>query len=557
MADFPAQGNEIQVLRFLEQIDGEAEATKREPAKTWDENMRQWRGDQWRLQRSPYFLANIIKNQGRRKVALLTESKPQIQVRAREPGLEKASGVVYNAIRSIWDRSSMQEAVYRVSQFGMTVGSAFFGIEYDPLQDEIEVSFVDPRRVYLDPAVTSPAELQKAQYLRVDTTLSLAEIRERFPGRGMLVKPDDRLSGYTESRTGRTGIIASVLSAMPRPYRPGTPTKTGPIPRAEIRQYYLRDPSPNSEGGRLFPGGRRVFRAGNVILLDERNPYWDGEWPLEMFSWDLDFESPWGLDEIQDIRRLQEAINRMGDAWVKNSILGSNFKIIADLDALDPDEWGKVDNEAGLVIRKKPQRQFEYVPPTTPSEQTPAAIEGLIRLCDLLTGNSDAQSGPGQRASAMEGLQSARQSLIRDVSRRLESALERVGQKLIARIFQFYTSDRILFQQGPSREWLAYTFKRQELVEDDEGRKIPLEKQQRMFRDFRFLVTPGSSLATTRVQRTLAALQLRTATGVAPSIRRILQEADLGDPDTLIQEGLEELSKLPQPPPPKGRGSRQ
>ena len=83
------------------------------------------------------------------------------------------------------------------------------------------------------------------------------------------------------------------------------------------------------------------------------------------------------------------------------------------------------------------------------------------------------------------------------------------------------------------------------------------DRIKEMFRDFKFLVTPGSSLATTRVQRTLAALQVRAATGVAPSVRRILQEADFGDPDTLIAEGLEELKNLPQPPPPKGRGSRQ
>jgi hypothetical protein len=135
--------------------------------------------------------------------------------------------------------------------------------------------------------------------------------------------------------------------------------------------------------------------------------------------------------------------------------------------------------------------------------------------------------------------------------------LERVGQKMISRIFQFYTSDRVLFQQGATREWMAYTYVRQQLLLDDDGNARPLEEQEKLFRDFKFLVTPGSSLAATRVQRTMAALQLRSATGVAPSVRRILQEADMGDPDELMKEGLEEAKYLPEPPPPKGKGGRQ
>lgn len=555
----PPDSEEARVLRFLDAIDSEAEHNKRTVQKQWEENIRQVRGDQWRLRRSPYFIANIIKNEVRRKVATLTESKPQIQVRSRRASLDKASSILFNTCKALFDRNHTEETIYRISQFGMTVGSAFMGIPYNKLTDDIDLTFIDPRRVFIDPGIAAAADLDQAQYVRIDSVVPLHEVRASFPGRGALVRPSERASSYQGGLTKNRGnVLASVLALMPRPYRPGTTGKIGPIPRAEVKEYWLKDPQLNNVGEPLFPGGRHIVRADNVILLDERNPYVDGGWPIEMFEWDIDYDGPWGLDEIQDLRRIQEAINRIGDAWVHNTILGSNFKIVGDVDALDQDQWEKLDNEAALIIRKKPNRQLEYQPPVPADPQTPLTLQSLIQLCDMLTGNSDAQGkSVVQGSSALEGLQMARQTLVRSVARRLEAMLERVGQKLISRIFQYYTSDRILFQQGPSRDWIAYTFERQKLLENDKGEPRPAQEIERMYRDFKFMVAPLSSLAMTRVQRTMAALQLRAATGVAPSIQRILTESDMGDPVEMIREGLEELSKLPPPPPPRGRGGRQ
>lgn len=545
------------LVRFCNRLDEESDAFVRDKHKIWEENIKQVKGDQWRLKRSPYFLANIIKNQVRRKVATLTESKPQNQIRARRPNLDKSSSILYNVSKAIFDKNSSEDSINRMAMFAMSMGSAFMGIQYNKLTDDIDLPFIDPRRVRIDPMITASCDLDRAQYIRRDTVLPLHEIRTMYPGIGVSVKPDDRVSTFGTAKSPR-GPYSGLMGQLPRPYRPQMAnSKSGAIPRAELKEYFIRDPQLNTDGELLFPGGRYIVRAQDVILLDVPNPYLDGGWDMEMFEWDVDFDTPYGLDEVQDLRRLQEAINRIGDSWVHNILLGSNFRIVADLDALDPDQWDKLDNEAGLIIRTKPNRKLEYQPPVPADPATPQYIEGLIRLCDLLTGNSDAQGrSAAEGSAALEGLQMARQTLVRAVARRMESMLERVGQKLISRIFQYYTSDRVLFQIGPSRDWIAYTFERQRLFEDDDGTTRPRKEIANMYRDYKFMVSPLSSLALTRVQRTMAALQLRAATGVAPSVRRILQEADFGDPDELMREGLEELSKLPPPPPPKGRGGR-
>jgi len=560
MADTPPAAEEIQLLRFLDGLDSEAETSKRDVSRHWDENLRQARGDQWRDDnRPPHFMANIIRHQIRKSVGTLTETKPQIQVSAIKPNLDKAAVILYNTIKAIWDRGGTYDAIYRACQAADTFSASFVTTTYNPLINEIEVNYVDPRQVYIDPALTTEYDLGGCQYVRIDHIMALNDVRRRYPGRGALVKPDDRLSSQYQSAGRNRSVFSSILSMMPRPYRPQGGSKPGPIQRAEVREYWFRDYTANTSGGLLYPGGRHVLRSGNVILLDEKNPYWDGTFPIDMFVWDIDLDNVWGIDGIQDLRRIQEAINRLGDSFIHNALLSSNFRIIADMDALEPEQWEKLDNEPGLIIRKRPARQIEYQAPSPLDASVFTTIQAMMQMGDLLSGNNDPGGGrsSAQGSAALEGLQTPKQTTLRAIARRMESMLERVGQKLISRVLQFYTSDRVLFQLGPTQEWVAYTFVRQTLLEDDKGTALPPEEREQMFKDFRFMVTPGSSLAFTRMQRTMALLQLRTATGVAPSLRRIIQEADIGDPDEVIKEGIEESKKLPQPPPPKGKGGRQ
>ena len=204
------KSSDAKVIQFLDSLDSESEAAKKDIQQKWEENIRQVRGDQWRLKRSPYFLANIIKNQVRRKVATLTESKPQIQVRSRKGNLHKSANILYNAAKALFEKNNTDETIYRVAQFGMTMGSAFIGVFFNKAIDDIEIVFIDPRRVYLDPAITAAADLDKAQYIRMDSVVPLAEIRQNFPGRGTLVQPTTKPGMYgSNNPRSRWSIVSA------------------------------------------------------------------------------------------------------------------------------------------------------------------------------------------------------------------------------------------------------------------------------------------------------------------------------------------------------------
>ena len=137
---------------------------------------------------------------------------------------------------------------------------------------------------------------------------------------------------------------------------------------------------------------------------------------------------------------------------------------------------------------------------------------------EVMTGLKDIAPGgrPAQAPSmgALEAYQQASQSLIRSINFNLETTLRRVGQKLLSRIVQFYTSDRVFDIVGPSGDFMQYVFERGKLLKTNENRQIMVTNQdehRQFLSEFNYLVVPNSGLASNRIQRALVFQQLAQA----------------------------------------------
>jgi len=94
------------------------------------------------------------------------------------------------------------------------------------------------------------------------------------------------------------------------------------------------------------------------------------------------------------------------------------------------------------------------------------------------------------------------QTTIRLKARQLEGMIQRIGQKLIPRIFAYYTADRIFNMVGESGKVEQYLFERKKI------RELIQKKGMSVFKDYQFKVIPASSLAMTKWQKGLMAVQL-------------------------------------------------
>lgn len=562
----PKYGKETDVIKVLSQLDDEILSGNDAKLKVIEENIKLFRGDQWKGGRPPHFLFNVIEEAIEQKIGKVSETRPRIRVMPAVNGLDPVAQLIQKTITSIWESRGIEYQMERVGYHGAIMGAAFGGTTWDPNlnlgKGDLDFSIRDPRSVGFDPAITAPENLDRAEYVRTQDILPLDVIRDMYPGRGALVKSDPRVSFFPESPSRTvTGMIKSAASRMVSGRASGM--KESAIKRGVVQLYWIADRRksvdddglvPCIEGvtrwadkGMPFPGGRRIIRSGDIILADEFNPYWDGKWDIDMLSWKVDPETAWAGDDIQPVKRLQEAVNRLGDAYTKNAILNSVVRIIVDNGALSPEESQKLSNLAAEIVYKNPGREFKYdVPPSLPAE----LITFITNLIGFIREKIGASEIPAQKkipsiitGPAIEGLQLAIEVPVRTAARRIEGFLTRVGQKQISRIFQYYTSDRMLRIIGPTEEWMQFEFQRSRLLVDAKGKPRSQEDIRKAWQDFYFAVEPGSSLPITRVQRAMMKKELVDAGLLHP--KEVLIELGIANPEEkfieaqkAIQSGL-------------------
>lgn len=548
--------DESDLIKFLNKLDEESEDTKKDFDKRVNENLDLMRGKQWKLSRNPYFLYNIIESAVEDKIGKLSETRPTIRIMPIRNGLEAPSDMIHKAISSIWDRRKIEYRTERLALYGVLCGAVFVGTPWnsDLEQGLGDIDFIvkDPRMVGTDRAIVQADQTDMGEYVIIEDTFPLDLVKARYPGRAADLKPAERTIGIETPRAMTAGerIKAAGKKMFGRGERPASV-----IPRTWIREYYVQDrrrsidddgvvpmvrglTESTQDKGIPFPGGRRILRAGNTILKDTYNPFWDGYYPVDMLSWKMDLESVWGPDEVQAVKRLQDAINRLGDAYTKTAIINSVVRMILDSGALSPDERNKLSNTIGEIIEKAPGRELSYqVPPLLAAD-----VVSFIKQCmEWAREKIGVVQSPAQKdlpsivtGPAIEGLQLMVETPIRTSARRIEEFYQRVGQKLISRVFQFYTSDRLLQLIGPSKEWMSFEFVRRNLIVDGEGNPRSQEDIRKAYKDFYFAVEPGSSLAITRVQRAMLKMQLAENGWLHP--KEVLEEAGFKNPEEKLQE---------------------
>jgi hypothetical protein len=569
--------DERRLLQWLESIEREGKEWRdRQDNGKWDKYIQLYRAERKGPATVP-FQADVIPATLRRRNALLTENKPSFEVMPRATGAMATAKVLRESINAWWHQYDMEGAIEEMVSIATPLGAAGMSCPYRPDGDfgmgSCEPVVRDPRATLIDPIVRRPRDLDNAQYLRFETVLPLWEIQKKYP-RGMLVKADGELFSSGSRRITGSPERASGKGAGsgPTSYRDTIRRlETGPIPRKRVRSYLIRDPQTDKAGQLRFPRGREIVVAGDVILQDHENPNWDGLWDLCWFEVTPDLDTPWGRSDVEALRYLSAAINRIGAQFVSNTILMGNSRVVYDHDALDPATINRLNNSDALLIPKKFSRNVDWQPPVPMPPHFLQFISFAMRLVDYLVGMQDGQmEGKGRvelRSGAqLEGLQNAAQVLIRSAARRLEAFLERFGRNLISRFFQYYQQDRIMLDLGPDGDYQQYQFERAKLdaqmrqnamsLSMDRGELDP-EKFQQHFREqmeeawqsFAFKVQPLSSLAATKVARAQLFMELVEG-GMMPRTL-LLEQVGFSNGDELMQKAHAEAIKFGPPQPPK------
>lgn len=492
--------------------------------KDWSGSRDMIRGDQLpkrRPEHKPPAVLNLMRPLIERKLAMLTDTKPRFTVQPCRSGegYAKAAKLLDECSQAWWDDTGVDVTLVRAAFFAQAYGTCVLQLRWSTSQKEVVLDNIDPHCFYVDPYILTPDQLPDAEYLIHEEFPSLESVRMRFGNAAKEVKAWTPPSKEASEGGFTSRIARRLMSPFARER-----DESSAVPHTWLRHYWIKDYSyvddTVEKGGKTttvrrlrYPGGRYIVWAhSGVILHDKPNPYYDAIPPFDMMDWYMDLESPWGDSEVMAHKSPQLLLNKLAELLVENSMLMNNAIWICDQNAFPADDgpqgWGQLNNVPGNIVKKRPGTEIRRDFPSGMPASSLQLMQHLENFIESKAGGfSEVMKGgkPGQVQSGLgiEQLQMAASALIRLKARSLESMIQRIGQKYISRVFQFYTDDRVFHTLGPGAEFKEFMFIRKNLRD-----ALTMEAMADAHKEFKFRVAPGSSLSLTKIQRSLIAQQL-------------------------------------------------
>lgn len=503
-------------INYLDSLYREGAMVRERLQENWDRAVKFLASKMWPEKKPKYkveAVLNFLYQVVERKTALLTDSKPTITVTSRHIGgrLDPVCEVLQKTVEAIfsehhWDQK-LTELIFMEQAFGICATNTCYDRSLDWGRGDIDIVVLDPRTFVFDPFVTRSYDLNSGEYFCLETVRPTSYLKEKYRNRADDIKADYN----TETSTSPFAKLRKLFANMTE-FRTGTEAASV-VPRSIVREYWIKDRTTRTSSGDLaYPNWREVVVAGGCIVEDGANPYIDGNIPIDLLDWDFNIDSAYGFNEVGKLESPQLLLNKIIASIVDNVILMGNAIWIGDANALTNEQWDRLSNAPGEHVKVRPGAALRREPGVPLPPYITQVVSFLLGSLEKLSSITEVMEGrrPGQLTSgvAIEALQLAASTAIRLKARQIENLIQRVGQKLIWRIFQYYTDDRVFTLVGDGQRFERFTYVRDIIRQALEKEGLSITSA---FKDFVLTVVPASSLALTNWQKGLIAMQLYQA----------------------------------------------
>jgi hypothetical protein len=449
---------------------------------------------------------NFLGQTVMKKTAILTDSRPTIQVTSRRADLDDVCDALTRTIEAIFEERSFEQKLIELvtleQHFGLCGSNTCFDKALDFGRGDIDVVILDPRSFVFDPFILRTWNLKSGEYFSFETTRPTDQLRDTYPKVADDIKPD-----FSSEQVRGDSIVSMIRSLFFA--KEDQDTKSSVIPRSIVRDFWVKDRKSKKDDKLAYPAWREIVVAGGAIVEDGAGPYVDGELPFDMMEWDFNVDSAYGFNEVQKLEMPQILFNKLLALVMEAAILMGNPIWIGDENAMSAKDWERLSNQPGSLVKKRQGTTLQREgAPALPTYMM-GLFELLINGMEKLSGITEVTEGrrPGQVTSgvAIEQLATAAQTIIRLKARQVEGWMTRVGNKLIPRIFQYYTEDRVFNLLGPGQRYQQYVYEREKVRTSLTKKGISILEA---FKDFQFKVVPTTSLTVTKWQKGIVAMQL-------------------------------------------------
>lgn len=458
----------------------------------WGDFYKMFRGQQWKEKKPSYRHAevvNLIFQTIQSQIPIMTDIKPRFEYMPEDPTDLPLAEIVNQVADWDWTRNNWLYSLTEVLFDGHIFGTGCSRLRYDPKEDaglgKIIYESTDPFYNFPDPNSTDvnvksecyfwaePVDLhiikrdypQKGKYVKTDVMnfenldrAQTKDVRYKTPTDNVITDSDSR---GDQSKSDKAVLISGIIKDYD--FDETEEEKVNPKTGLSEKVYTQK---------LKYPNGRLIQMASNIILKDEPNPIEDGFVPAQRFTNYIDPRQFWGISEVEQLESPQKMFNKLlSFALDVTSLMGNPIWICDTTAGLDTDN---LINRPGLVVEKEPGSEVRREEGVSLQPHVLQMIDRLKAWCMEEAGSQDVSRGINPTgvtaASAIDSLQQAAQTRIRQKSRNLDAYLQDLGQQYLSMMFQFYTIPRIVRVTNKKDPALSQYFKFHiENTTDDNG----------------------------------------------------------------------------------------
>lgn len=463
-----------------------ARYSRRNKEEEWKEDYNFYMGDQWsgapsvgiparkpeirRIRPSP--VDNFIFSQIEGIKADLTDKPIDFQIKPTELGDERNAKVLQDLCRHIFYLNKagkqIKKAARKMLKYGPVCAKVYWDSEWKSGYGKrrwvgnVRFFVFGAEHLLIDPKITEPDRFQEAEYIIYMTPRSLEYVRQRYPERGMYVKPDPTMIDV--EIFGETDIDPQEQRVMVYEFWYKGKPLIKDFPESEEKEKEFEDEE----------GIHCAVIADQILLRHESYVYKHGMYPFAFVTLYEDERSIYGFGEIHNLKNPQVVMNKVNEIALDNEdIMGRGHWLTSENNIRDKKRFALYASMAGAVLPVVDVTKTIKVPGQnapasvfTHYRQQQAAMETISGRFDITQGRAPR----GVRAGyAIALLQQAAGGRTKDKADVLNDFIAQILRLTIEYIKEFYTEARVYRILGRNNEIIEEgVFRNTQLLKIDE-----------------------------------------------------------------------------------------
>lgn len=448
-------------IKLNDQIFNKSKNARKAYDEKWLDYYRMFRGKQWKEQRPSFRhseVINLIFRAIQSDVPILTDAMPKPEFIPSEPNDYELAQILNDVLDSDWTYNNWSYVMTEIIYSTHFYGTAFGHVGYDP--DACDgvggVCFRLADTFYQYPDYTSKDINTKSRYYTEAEPVDVDILKQEYPEVAQYLKSDiqelsqkdrqitDQIK-YRSPNDNRTVLESS------NSYQLESKQETLLITTYFHDMEAIEQEMNNEDGSKSYvkklkyPQGRKLVTASGVLCEDEPLEYDDCKFPyIRLVNYILPGEF-WGISEVEQLESPQKIFNKLlSFALDVLTLMGNPIWVVDNTSGVDTDN---LFNRPGLIIEKEPNTEVRREEGVQLQPYVLQMIDRMKTWFDDISGSNDVSRGVRPEgvtaASAIEALQDAAQTRLRQKTRNIDAFMQNFGQMYLSRVFQYYNVPRV------------------------------------------------------------------------------------------------------------------